>query len=296
MMAGNYAFTNMRRPWLTTAGENMTLAAPAEDMSSWNEWMQYHPAAAASQHTQTVQAKPMSELSEQGPTGFLKPAREDSPSANRSQPQPQHQHPLSQSIPPTTTQASAPMYSQPNGIPFTFGQNIDASPAFDFTGHTLSSPADVQVQHQNAFYSSPMWQQQQQQRQQISDGFFSPPGYDHSTFVAPPASTPSLHHSPSSLNNGGQGSSSSTHSSPEPAVNIKKRKSVEEDDEEDDLESAPSGKKGKGQPPKKTAHNMIEKRYRTNLNDKIAALRDSKCPLSCIITPIVHQLTILRCP
>ena len=26
---------------------------------------------------------------------------------------------------------------------------------------------------------------------------------------------------------------------------------------------------------KKTAHNMIEKRYRTNLNDKIAALRDS---------------------
>jgi len=28
-------------------------------------------------------------------------------------------------------------------------------------------------------------------------------------------------------------------------------------------------------PVKKTAHNMIEKRYRTNLNDKIAALRDS---------------------
>ena len=28
-------------------------------------------------------------------------------------------------------------------------------------------------------------------------------------------------------------------------------------------------------PPKKTAHNMIEKRYRTNLNDKIKALRDA---------------------
>ncbi|KAF6821487.1 helix-loop-helix DNA-binding domain-containing protein [Colletotrichum plurivorum] len=48
----------------------------------------------------------------------------------------------------------------------------------------------------------------------------------------------------------------------------RKRKSsadVEDDDDEDD----------ENQPVKKTAHNMIEKRYRTNLNDKIAALRDS---------------------
>ncbi|RPA84617.1 hypothetical protein BJ508DRAFT_303722 [Ascobolus immersus RN42] len=39
----------------------------------------------------------------------------------------------------------------------------------------------------------------------------------------------------------------------------------------DDGGSTQPGKKQ----PKKTAHNMIEKRYRTNLNDKIAALRDS---------------------
>lgn len=48
----------------------------------------------------------------------------------------------------------------------------------------------------------------------------------------------------------------------------RKRKSSdepEEDDEEDE----------EGKPIKKTAHNMIEKRYRMNLNDKIAALRDS---------------------
>ncbi|KAF4998555.1 hypothetical protein FGRMN_3082 [Fusarium graminum] len=49
----------------------------------------------------------------------------------------------------------------------------------------------------------------------------------------------------------------------------RKRKSSadpeDDDDEEDDGD----------QPVKKTAHNMIEKRYRTNLNDKIAALRDS---------------------
>lgn len=51
--------------------------------------------------------------------------------------------------------------------------------------------------------------------------------------------------------------------------NSRKRKSSidVDDDDDDDLDSH--------QPVKKTAHNMIEKRYRTNLNDKIAALRDS---------------------
>ncbi len=39
------------------------------------------------------------------------------------------------------------------------------------------------------------------------------------------------------------------------------------DDEDDDGDD--------DKPVKKTAHNMIEKRYRTNINDKIAALRDS---------------------
>lgn len=49
---------------------------------------------------------------------------------------------------------------------------------------------------------------------------------------------------------------------------IRKRKSSDDaEDEEEEDEN--------GQPVKKTAHNMIEKRYRTNLNDKIAALRDS---------------------
>ncbi|PVH77105.1 hypothetical protein DL98DRAFT_424388 [Cadophora sp. DSE1049] len=57
-------------------------------------------------------------------------------------------------------------------------------------------------------------------------------------------------------------------SSPDHNERSRKRKSsadVEDDDDDDDS----------NQPVKKTAHNMIEKRYRTNLNDKIAALRDS---------------------
>lgn len=49
----------------------------------------------------------------------------------------------------------------------------------------------------------------------------------------------------------------------------RKRKASADDFDDDDL--LEEG----GQPVKKTAHNMIEKRYRTNINDKIAALRDS---------------------
>lgn len=59
-------------------------------------------------------------------------------------------------------------------------------------------------------------------------------------------------------------------SSPEHHDLPRKRKSSTEDIDDDHSadEDAP-------RPVKKTAHNMIEKRYRTNLNDKIAALRDS---------------------
>ncbi|EGU78420.1 hypothetical protein FOXB_11098 [Fusarium oxysporum f. sp. conglutinans Fo5176] len=48
----------------------------------------------------------------------------------------------------------------------------------------------------------------------------------------------------------------------------KRKSSADPEDEEEEEEDG-------DQPVKKTAHNMIEKRYRTNLNDKIAALRDS---------------------
>lgn len=63
-------------------------------------------------------------------------------------------------------------------------------------------------------------------------------------------------------------------SSPESNINgngnSRKRKPSSEDDDDEDDEL------GVHHPPvKKTAHNMIEKRYRTNLNDKIAELRNS---------------------
>ncbi|KAL5611717.1 uncharacterized protein BROUX77_001873 [Berkeleyomyces rouxiae] len=54
---------------------------------------------------------------------------------------------------------------------------------------------------------------------------------------------------------------------PRSSTTKKRKVSAEDDDDEEDDED--------GGPVKKTAHNMIEKRYRTNLNDKIAYLRDS---------------------
>lgn len=59
-------------------------------------------------------------------------------------------------------------------------------------------------------------------------------------------------------------------SSPDSNGHSRKRKSSMEAEDEDDEDES-----GQHPPVKKTAHNMIEKRYRTNLNDKIAALRDS---------------------
>ncbi|KAI0477821.1 helix-loop-helix DNA-binding domain-containing protein [Xylariaceae sp. FL0804] len=87
-----------------------------------------------------------------------------------------------------------------------------------------------------------------------------------------PYRSPKSEPSPGSA--GGMGKSSAM-SSPEGLGHFsqsasRKRKSsaeVDDDDDDDELDAH--------HPVKKTAHNMIEKRYRTNLNDKIAALRDS---------------------
>jgi hypothetical protein len=75
--------------------------------------------------------------------------------------------------------------------------------------------------------------------------------------------------SPDSATNDFKGGSAS---SPELADSSRKdpRKRKVSSDPEDDDDVDDDDK-----PVKKTAHNMIEKRYRTNINDKIAALRDS---------------------
>jgi hypothetical protein len=85
-----------------------------------------------------------------------------------------------------------------------------------------------------------------------------------------------------------------------PSRNLKRKSSCDSDDDDDSQRSSASpppalrrsstkdsGKSETG--PKKTAHNMIEKRYRTNLNDKIAALRDSVPALRVMVHKLEHQ-------
>lgn len=75
--------------------------------------------------------------------------------------------------------------------------------------------------------------------------------------------------SPDSTSSGQEKAALSSPDTTEPSkTNTRKRKSSADDEDDDDDEEDE-------QPVKKTAHNMIEKRYRNNLNEKIAALRDS---------------------
>ena len=62
---------------------------------------------------------------------------------------------------------------------------------------------------------------------------------------------------------------------PQQPDNRRKRKSTSSASTSSSSASSNPPTRRQSAPVKKTAHNMIEKRYRTNLNDKIAALRDS---------------------
>jgi hypothetical protein len=262
MMSSEFAFNNgLRGPWLPSSGDDIALVAPSADglaAGDWNEWMQWDPAL-----SQTGDAKT---LNAQGPVCMRKP---DQRSPLFSRRQNSQLRDVSLALQPDTIPASASL-DQMNNVPFSFGGDVQNHPAFDFDATTLSSPSSGGGPQPTGFYAPPMWEQQDPR----GNLMFPASGFEQTSFSpshAPPASTPSLHHSPSSINNERTSSSSAT-SSPEPVLsNPKKRKTSDSEGSE----GAPASKKDKQPPVKKTAHNMIEKRYRTNLNDKIAALRDS---------------------
>lgn len=88
------------------------------------------------------------------------------------------------------------------------------------------------------------------------------------------ATTPSLHHSPASTSHARHSISSN---SPDPPKKRGGRKRKAEVEAEATVENAENGETQDGDEPpmKKTSHNVIEKRYRNNLNDKIVELRNS---------------------
>ncbi|CUS14116.1 unnamed protein product [Tuber aestivum] len=127
----------------------------------------------------------------------------------------------------------------------------------DFTAIGWQSPPQAQQVSQQV-------SQQRQQRQQQT------PQSQEPTPMVNGLSPSSSHHTSTSPDSRAHDSHSDDNAIPRP----KKRK-TSTDDAPDGGASASAPTTGRKHQPKKTAHNMIEKRYRTNLNDKIAALRDS---------------------
>lgn len=114
-------------------------------------------------------------------------------------------------------------------------------------------------------YSTPLtWSQQNVGQLQSFDGILSVQQESELRRIAMPSRTQSESYpgSPNSI------------VSLDPSDSNRKRQipDVEEDEEEEEEDTSSASGRQTG---KKIAHNMIEKRYRTNLNDKIAALRDS---------------------
>lgn len=118
-----------------------------------------------------------------------------------------------------------------------------------------------QQRHQQRHQQQQSSHRQQQKQQQIATQQTSPLG--NSLSPSSHDSSPEYHES----------SEDNIH----PVPKSKKRKTDSDFPDattvDDDDHSIPVT--GSRKQPKKTAHNMIEKRYRTNLNEKIAALRDS---------------------
>ena len=161
----------------------------------------------------------------------------------------------------------------PGNDAFNFSNTNDTTGSFDF-GLPASNPNVLQptqkLDTNNAVWPLPSNADPQ------ADLDLSAMSHDQS-FQIPstgPGSvaTPSLHHSPESST--GKRTSLSSQTSPDPPKKRGGRKRKAEVDQEAKNENGDS-QDGDEPPVKKTSHNVIEKRYRNNLNDKIIELRQS---------------------
>lgn len=184
-----------------------------------------------------------------------------------------------QGTPPFTTYDTPQPIGTTDGInPFKFTGTWDVPPPPQFVSHLPQRTLHQQPVHPTQInttpplYTGPMSDGSPVQTGAPSEGTFGPTKQVHQpstglsqaqrealTKIAMPGHL-SLH-SPKS--------DKDMASSPENDLNKSRKRKPSADDDDDDDEDGDSPQ------PKKTAHNEIEKRYRTNLNDKIAALRDS---------------------
>lgn len=174
---------------------------------------------------------------------------------------------------------------------YSFGKESDS--LFDFNNYGGSGSVG-QTQGNNPEPYSPLtWRNQAQQREDFTPiGWQSPPQAQQVSQQRQQQrqqQTPQSQEPTPLINSLSPSSSHRTSSSPDSRAHDshsddngaiprpKKRKTSTDDAAPSGGAStpAPAPTTGRKQQPKKTAHNMIEKRYRTNLNDKIAALRDS---------------------
>ena len=161
----------------------------------------------------------------------------------------------------------------PGNDAFNFSNANDTTGSFDFglpASHPQVLPPTQKLDTSNAVWPLPSNADPQ------ADLDLSAVSHDQS-FQIPstgPGSvtTPSLHHSPESST--GKRTSLSSQTSPDPPKKRGGRKRKAEVDQEAKNENGDS-QDGDEPPVKKTSHNVIEKRYRNNLNDKIIELRQS---------------------
>ena len=247
-------------PWSSAAAGLPLLASAPDDFgrTDWAQWLPWDASAAP-----PVESKCVPTASGSVPP-YAHLGQAKAPLYQRRHGSPLHDRP--NDLQPTAMATAHP--SDP-GATFAFGNAARPPPAFPFAGSQLSSPAEGTPQ--NSFYSPAAWEQHNSR----TSSLVSPTAVDPAAMAAagpvPPRSTPSLHHSPGSnqQHTSPESAPSSEDSPPQSGGTTKKRKSSAMADMTPDPKAAPAPAV------KKTSHNMIEKRYRTNLNDKIAALRDS---------------------
>lgn len=101
------------------------------------------------------------------------------------------------------------------------------------------------------------------------------PGAPETVALSAPstATSPTFQTTPESSN--GKGQVTSSQPSPDPPKRRGGRKRKAELEEQIEQENGGESQDGEGPPVKKASHNVIEKRYRNNLNDKIVELRNS---------------------